>query len=140
MSVVLDRRGNLIDNLFPDWDEGSPGTLPSRPSLLTLARFLDAGSPPGHAVLIPNTADIAAIPAPVLACPLLVLDYPLFADGRAYSQAKLLSRLPNFTGQLRARGNAVVYDQLRMLRTCGFTEFQLRSDQDAAACAHLLQA
>lgn len=137
MSVILDRDGRPVADLYPEWtDPGAP--LPSHPVLLPLQRFLSEGGARKDAVLLPNTFNVATLPPPVLACPLLVLDYPAFADGRAYSQARLLSRAGHYKGQIRARGKAVVLDQLKMLKTCGFTQFELREDQNVSACASLL--
>ena len=138
MSLLLDRLGQRITDLYPEWPEGSV-LPPGQPRLLTLERFLEEGAPAGAAVLLPNTANVLSLPASVLACPLLVLDYPSFADGRAYSQARLLSRNRRRAGELRARGGAVVHDQLRMLKRCGFTQFMLRTDQDVESCSQLLR-
>ncbi|MDP3858080.1 MAG: DUF934 domain-containing protein [Stagnimonas sp.] len=139
MSLLLDRLGQRIPDLYPEWTE--PGTPPpGQPRLLTLERFMEEGAPAAAAVLLPNTANVLSLPASVLACPLLVLDYPAFADGRAYSQARLLSRNGRYSGELRARGGAVVYDQLRMLKICCFTQFLLRADQDDEACSLLLSS
>lgn len=135
MSRILDRRGEPVADRYPPATEQAV----SAPALLTLERFLAEGSPAGHAVLLPNTADVQALPEPVLQAPLLVLELPGFADGRAYSQATLLSRNPRFRGGLRAQGAAVVLDQLKMLHRCGFGEFRLRDDQPVDACAGLLK-
>lgn len=135
MSRILDRQGEPVADRYPPATEAGPAA-----SLLPLDRFLAEGSPAGHAVHLPNTADVGNLPDTVLQAPLLILDFPGFADGRGYSQARLLSRNPRLRGGLRAQGAAVVLDQLKMLRSCGFSEFRLREDQSAEACVKLLKS
>ncbi|MDD3762858.1 MAG: DUF934 domain-containing protein [Nevskiales bacterium] len=84
-------------------------------------------------VALPNTADIESLEHGVLERPLLVLCFPGFADGRAYSQARLLRRR-GYHGELRASGDAVVLDQLQSMMRCGFDSFALRADQDPQRC------
>ena len=57
------------------------------------------------------------------------LHFPAFTDGRAHSQAFLLSRRLGFRGEIRATGDVLV-DQLPLLARNGFTEAALRADQD----------
>ena len=57
---------------------------------------------------------------------LVVLHFPKFTDGRAYSQARLLRERLGYTGELRATGS-VLQDQLPFLLRCGFDSFE--SDQ-----------
>ena len=54
---------------------------------------------------------------------LIVLDFPAFADGRAYSQARHL-RQADFAGELRARGD-VLPDQLAFMSEVGFDAFEI---------------
>ncbi|MEI6761603.1 MAG: DUF934 domain-containing protein [Betaproteobacteria bacterium] len=60
------------------------------------------------------------------------LQFPKFADGRAYSQAFLLRRRIGFQGELRATGDVLV-DQLVQMHRSGFDAAVLRADQDASA-------
>ena len=53
---------------------------------------------------------------------LIILDFPKFTDGRAYTQARLLRERLGYTGELRASG-AVFIDQLPFLLRCGFDSF-----------------
>ena len=59
------------------------------------------------------------------------LNFPKFADGRAFSQAFLLRRRLGFTGDLRATGEVLV-DQLVQMERTGFSSAVLRADQDIA--------
>ena len=59
----------------------------------------------------------------------IVLDFPAFTDGRAYSQARHLRGTLEFRGELRATGN-VLPDQLAFMRQCGFDTFQVNGRFD----------
>ncbi len=54
--------------------------------------------------------------------PLVILQFPTFADGRAYSQARGLRERYGFTADLRATGE-VLADQIPLMVRCGFTSF-----------------
>ncbi len=56
---------------------------------------------------------------------LIVLTFPSFADGRAYSQARHLRQF-GFTGELRATGD-VLPDQLSFMLETGFDAFEITS-------------
>lgn len=58
----------------------------------------------------------------------VVLQFPAFTDGRAFSQAFLLRRRLGFGGQIRAVGDVLV-DQLQQMQRSGFTQAVLRVDQ-----------
>lgn len=97
------------------WFDGAelPATLPAR-----------------SGVRWPNDADVQTLAPHLARVDCIALQFPAFADGRAYSQARLLRRL-GFTGRLRASGKAVVLDQALELRAAGFDEAELREDQSA---------
>ena len=75
------------------------------------------------AVALANTDDVEALAPHVGALRLIVLHFPKFTDGRAYSQARLLRGRLGYTGELRATG-AVLQDQLPFLLRCGFDSFE----------------
>ena len=56
------------------------------------------------------------------------LDFPKFTDGRAFSQAFLLSRRLGFKGEIVATGDVLI-DQLAQMQRSGFTNAVLRGDQ-----------
>lgn len=116
---------------------------PQGPVLVSLARWEQeaerlraAGQ--AFAVRIPNTTNVSALPAALLEASTLVLEFPGFSDGRAYSQARLLREALGYRGELRATGAAVVKDQLLGMTRCGIDGFELRADQSAAACLEAL--
>jgi uncharacterized protein (DUF934 family) len=71
-----------------------------------------------------NNTDGAEALQPFMAhLSIIVLPFPAFADGRAYSIARGL-RLNGYRGELRATGN-VLPDQLQMMRQVGFDTFDV---------------
>lgn len=60
--------------------------------------------------------------------PLVALDFPKFADGRAYSYAHRLRKRHGYTGQIRATGD-VLRDQILYMWRCGFDAFEVRADK-----------
>lgn len=106
--------------------------------LISLARWMASGvelqasgRPVG--VRLPNTLDVETLDTRLLALPLLALEFPGFADGRAYSQARVLRSRCHYAGELRAVGAAVVLDQIEGMHRCGFDSYVLRADQDPEA-------
>ena len=85
-------------------------------------------------VSIPNTLDLASVWPSLKERPLIALEFPGFADGRAYSQARLLHDRYQYKGEIRATGAAVVRDQLHNMHRSGINAFALRADQDAKVC------
>ena len=60
---------------------------------------------------------------------MVVLQFKVFADGRAFSQSKLLRERHHFQGEIRAVGD-VIRDQLSFMARCGFSQFQLSETED----------
>jgi uncharacterized protein (DUF934 family) len=58
----------------------------------------------------------------------VVLQFPKWTDGRAYSQGHVLRARLRFAGELRASGDVLV-DMLPLLARTGFDAVQLRHDQ-----------
>ena len=65
------------------------------------------------------------------------LNFPKFSDGRAFSQAFLLSRRLHFAGDIRATGD-VTADQLAQMQRSGFTSALLRADQELDTAERVL--
>jgi uncharacterized protein (DUF934 family) len=61
---------------------------------------------------------------------LIVLEFPVFTDGRHYSTAHLLRDRYGYTGDIRAAGD-VLRDQLPFMQRCGFTSFEFVGNSDA---------
>jgi uncharacterized protein (DUF934 family) len=71
---------------------------------------------------LPNDATPEEIAPDLDRLDLIVLSFPKFTDGRAYSQARLLRDRYGYKGELRASGD-VLRDQLLFMRRCGFNTF-----------------
>jgi uncharacterized protein (DUF934 family) len=82
--------------------------------------------PAWPAVSLSNTDPVEDLAPHVGRLRLVVLNFPKFSDGRAYSQARLLRGRLGYTGELRATGG-VLQDQLPFMLRCGFDSFE--SDQ-----------
>ena len=67
------------------------------------------------------------------------LDFPKFTDGRAFSQAFLLSRRLGFKGSIVATGDVLI-DQLAQMQRSGFTAAVLRDDQPLDVAERVLAA
>jgi uncharacterized protein (DUF934 family) len=102
--------------------------VPEAPRLIiSCARWLKerdtlAALPAQLGLRLPNDVAIAKLAGDLARFALIVLDFPRFTDGRAYSQARLLRGRYGFTGELRA-GGEVLRDQLLFMRRCGFDAF-----------------
>lgn len=73
-------------------------------------------------VRLPNDVPPDALAADLARLSLIVLSFPKFTDGRAYSQARLLRGRLGYKGELRASGE-VLRDQLLFMQRCGFDAF-----------------
>ncbi|SDS13000.1 Uncharacterized conserved protein, DUF934 family [Halopseudomonas litoralis] len=62
----------------------------------------------------------------------IALSFPVFSDGRNYSNARLLRDRYGYEGELRAIGD-VLRDQLFFMHRCGFDAYALREDHDPHA-------
>ncbi len=67
------------------------------------------------------------------------LNFPKFTDGRAFSQAFLLSRRLGFKGDIVATGDVLI-DQLAQMQRSGFTSAVLREDQPVDVAERVLAA
>jgi len=144
MSAVLNQQGTVLTNAYTLLADDA--VLPDEGSIIvsftrwqTEAMVLATRSAP-VAVKLANTVDVLTLAADVLACPMLVLDFPAFGDGRGYSQARRLRDRDLYKGVIRATGIAVVADQLAMMVRCGINEFVLRDDQVVPVCQAALSA
>ena len=87
------------------------------------------------ALVIANDENIFDLVCDVSGFDVVILDFPSFTDGRAYSQARMLRERLGYTGEIRARGN-VLRDQIFFMTRCGFNAFEFdagSSDEAQAA-------
>ncbi len=88
-----------------------------------------------NVIELANDADPRELSLAGVQC--IALNFPKFTDGRAFSQAFLLSRRLGFKGEIRATGD-VLADQLAQMERSGFTSAVLRADQDLGVAQRVL--
>lgn len=142
----------FIDTPHDQWHTvgGEDGPMSHPPvkshSLLTLgqwhavreqwpAKGSEAYKPVG--VILPNDADIEVLEQDIAKLDLVVLQFPKWTDGRAYSQARILRARYRFGGEVRASGDVLV-DMMPLLARTGFDAVVLRGDQDRATAERQL--
>jgi len=78
---------------------------------------------------IGNDVDVAELAADLKHLDLIALAFPVFTDGRAYSQARELRTRFAFDGELRATGD-FLRDQLGFMARCGFDAWEFADTAD----------
>ena len=73
-------------------------------------------------LVLDNTEDVTRLGERLDGVELVVLQFPKFTDGRAYTQARLLRERLGYTGELRAAGQVYI-DQIPFMLRCGFDSF-----------------
>ncbi|HEY5336664.1 MAG TPA: DUF934 domain-containing protein [Rhizomicrobium sp.] len=98
--------------------------LPDGGAIVSLTRFnaerqnlLARNAPLGVRLKAPESPE--ALGDDVHRLSLVVLEFPVFRDGRAFSWARLLRERMKFTGEIRATGH-FLYDQINYLHRVGF--------------------
>ena len=85
-------------------------------------------------VIWPNNRDIDELVPHLEKLAAVALVFPIFRDGRAYSQARLLRERYQYKGELRATGQ-VLRDQFMFMLRAGFDSFEVKKEADAKAFA-----
>jgi uncharacterized protein (DUF934 family) len=122
-------------------EEAAPAPCPN--ALLTLAQWQAVRHAwPAHqtaGVVLSNHDEASVVAQDVSRLALIVLHFPKWTDGRAYTQARLLRTRLGYQGELRATGDVVV-DMLPLLHRTGFDAAHLRADQKLATAERVLLA
>lgn len=107
---------------------------------ITLAKWREGVRPEAgrFELSIPNTEDVEALAGIVDRFDAVVLEFPGFQDGRAYSQARILRERLGYRGEIRARG-AVLCDQALFMVRAGFDALDI-GDGDADGFRRALSA
>lgn len=79
-------------------------------------------------VTLDNATDAHELAPYINKLSLIALHFPAFTDGRAYSQARIITTQLNYTAELRAIGN-VLADQGVFMARCGFDAFEIDARQ-----------
>jgi uncharacterized protein (DUF934 family) len=99
------------------------------------AQIESRGAPLG--VSWPNDKPESELAPFLLKLSLVALEFPVFRDGRAYTQARQLRERYGFKGEIRATGD-VLRDQFFFMVRSGFDAFEVKKDADADAFAKAL--
>ena len=85
-------------------------------------------------LVLDNTEDVTRLGERLDGIELIILQFPKFTDGRAYTQARLLRERLGYTGELRAAGQVYI-DQIPFMLRCGFDSFESEQKGFAEALA-----
>lgn len=126
--MAIWRREGFVDNpwtVVPD-DAAAPR---ERQIVVSLRRWLAEGEAlnaraSAVGVLVEAGTEAQAHLAELAKRPLVVLTFAKFADGRAFSYARLLRDRFGFKGELRATGE-VLLDEIPLMLRCGFDSFEI---------------
>lgn len=114
---------------------------------ISLAEWRSGARPEGgrFALALPSDADVSEVAATLGAFAAIIVEFPTFKDGRAYSQARLLRERFGYRGEIRARGD-VLRDQVFFMARSGIDAFEVEDGrlEDFAtalgAFSHVYQA
>jgi len=136
--MALVKHGHVVDNLWETLDGRDLETIDATTALLVgpaelkalgerLNRFgrLGVTVAPGD-----DVRDLLEHPERLA---LVVVTFPKFNDGRAFSQARLVRETTGFDGEIRATGH-ILRDQLTFLRRSGVDAIEV-PDEDAESWA-----
>jgi uncharacterized protein (DUF934 family) len=128
----LIKHGCITDDAWLPLNPDTAGPAPSQ--ICTLQQWLHLDDKNGSAVQLESGQEPAALFDFLGQIQLVVINFPVFTDGRGFSYARDL-REHGYRGELRAGGN-FIRDQLTYLHRCGFDAFQMVDEaalQDALA-------
>lgn len=130
--MLLDKTGSLRPDSWRHLGDDEPATdseaatISSQRWQAERERWLDRRAPLG--LRLANDVAPATIAPALDRFAVIVLSFPRFVDGRAYTQARLLRGRFGFRGELRAAGN-VLRDQLLFMARCGFDSFEVDAER-----------
>jgi uncharacterized protein (DUF934 family) len=133
--MPLVKAGRVVQDRFVHWRDEGPvpddvAAIVPHTSLLAEPGLLDRSAPTG--VVWPNDRKIAELQPYLDQLEVVGLVFPVFKDGRAYTQARILREQYDFTGELRATGQ-ILRDQFVFMLRAGFDTFEVTKQADAEA-------
>lgn len=123
---LLERTGQISDD--PWIAVGDDEDLPTQGDVIVCHGRLPLDIPGRVGITLSNDLDVGGLDLHLDGLSLIVLNFPSFADGRAYSQARTLRQVLNYSGELRAAGH-LLPDQLGFMVEVGFDSFDLQTDR-----------
>ncbi|HKN28700.1 MAG TPA: DUF934 domain-containing protein [Roseiarcus sp.] len=134
--MTLWRRGGFAEDSWTFVADDAPAPAEG-PIVVSLRRWLAEGeslaarkAPVG--VAVEAGADAQAHLAELAGRPLVALAFAKFADGRAFSYARMLRDRYGFTGELRAIGDVLI-DEIPFMLRCGFDSFEVTNPPTLSA-------
>jgi uncharacterized protein (DUF934 family) len=125
--MPLIKNGAFVAETYESVADDAP--LPDGNAIVSLARFiaerdtlLARNAPLG--VRLKSSESPEALGEDVHRLSLVVLEFPVFRDGRAFSWARMLRTRLKFAGEVRAAGH-FLYDQIAYLHRTGFDAFDV---------------
>ena len=140
--MPLVKGGKIMDDVFVHAADGAAlpddGAIlvPAARLLENPASVLDRKDKIG--VIWPNNRDVDDLVPYLDRLAVVALVFPIFRDGRAYSQARLLRERFSYRGELRATGQ-VLRDQFVFMLRAGFDSFEVKKQSDAEAFAQTVK-
>jgi len=138
--MPLIKDGVFAEDQFQAVADDAP--LPANGTIVSLARFkkerddlLARNAPLG--VRLQSSESPEALGDDVHRLSVIVLEFPKFRDGRAFSWARMLRTRLGFKGEIRATGH-FLYDQLAFMKRVGFDAFEVRENFTEAEFARAL--
>ena len=123
---LLKRTGEISDDTWITL--GDEDDVPPAGDVIVSHTRLPLDVPGQLGISLPNDLDVSTLGPHIAQASLIVLTFPSFADGRAYSQARALRNTLSFEGDLRANGH-LLPDQLAFMVEVGFDSFDLQTDR-----------
>jgi uncharacterized protein (DUF934 family) len=120
----LIKDGTIIDDRWIALDPDSASPLAGQ--VCSLDQWLQLTDKNGSAVQLEPGQEPTALAGYLDQLALVVINFPVFTDGRGFSYARNL-REQGYRGELRAGGH-FIRDQLTYLRRCGFDAFQMADE------------
>lgn len=138
--MPLIKAGAVIADVYESVADDAP--LPANGTIVTLARFkterdalLARNAPLGVRLAAAQSPE--ELGADVHRLSVIVLEFPMFKDGRAFSWARMLRTRLGYSGEIRATGH-YLYDQLAFMTRVGFDAFDAPDHLTPALVARAL--
>jgi uncharacterized protein (DUF934 family) len=125
--MPLIKNGAFVPDAYEAVADDAP--LPVNSAIVSLARFqnergilLARNAPLG--VRLKSSESPQTLGEDVHRLSVIVLEFPVFRDGRAFSWARMLRERLKFTGEVRGVGH-FLYDQIAYMHRVGFDAFEV---------------
>ncbi len=131
--MPLIKNNSIISDIYNHASD-SDILLPDQPATVSLERWLLEGqkiinSGMDIGIRLKSSQNVENIKDDLKYFAVIILEFPNFTDGRAYSQASILRQHFGYKTEIRAVGD-VSYDQLQNMQRSGFDSFEVTRKLD----------